>query len=191
MKLTSLFMAVVFAVFGCAGLTVQYPDTPIGQATFFAGSYHKLVDQYVLEKSWATNPGHVEMLKYRRSALVHTDLSIRIIINAARDGIPITASMISTANAAMNEIKQYMYAKQGVGPSKLEIANMMNEANLVSEYQSQGFSTVFLGLVELIQAMLPLLQQLQDQARMTLEELRARFDLEYNWMSTFDPTTLP
>ena len=64
-------------IIGCA--TLQYPETPKGKATFFDGSYHRLVNEFIIEAAWADQETHKEMLNKRRDALVAAYMPIRAI----------------------------------------------------------------------------------------------------------------
>jgi hypothetical protein len=189
-KSVCVILSVLFLmnIVGCA--TMQYPETPMGKSTFFAGSFHRLVNEYEIEASWATQESHKQILNSRRTALVSAYIPIRVMTDAVLTGQPISMAMIDAANIGLMEIKKYLYTRQAIAPSKSMVGAKMIEARMLAAYESQGFNSGLLVLIELIQAMLPLWMQLQEQATMTDDELAARFDIESTWLIGFDPNSL-
>ena len=189
-KTVSIILSVLFIAnfVGCA--TLQYPKTPAGKATFFAGSYHRLVNEYEIEASWATQESHRQILNDRRTALVGAYVPIRIMTDAVLTGQPISSAMIDAANTGLMEIKKYLYTRQAIAPSRVMVTSKMMDANILSPYESYNLSSGILVLIELIQAMLPLWMQLQEQATMSEEELSVRFGIESSWLINFDPNSL-
>ena len=193
-KLVCVILSVLFFmnIVGCA--TMQYPETPMGKATFFAGSFHRLVNDYEIEAAWATQESHKQILDKRRTALVTAYIPTRIMVDAVLTGQPLTVAMIDAANVGLMEIKKYLYTLQVIAPSKDMVITKMIEAGMIPAYASQGESQSIgaglLVLVELIQAMLPLWMQLQEQAMMSDEELSIRFGIESSWLIGFDPNSL-
>jgi hypothetical protein len=189
-KLVCIILSVLFFmnIVGCA--TMQYPQTPTGKATFFAGSFHRLVNEYEIEAAWATQESHKQILSSRRTALVTAYIPIRIMTDAVLTGQPISTAMVDAANIGLMEVKKYLYTQQAIAPTKNTVRVKMVEANILASYDSQSISSGLLVLIELIQAMLPLWMQLQEQSGMTDEELAVRFGIESTWLIGFDPNAL-
>ena len=176
-------------IVGCA--TLQYPATPKGKAVLFDGSYHRLVNEFIIEAAWADRETHKEILDKRRTALVAAYVPIRTISEAVAGGKTISVDLIDAANLALMEVKRYLYTRQAIAPSKETVVKAMVNAGVIEQYESQAISEALLVLIELIQAMLPLWLQLQEQAGMTEAELDARFAIEHGWITAFNPNSLP
>jgi hypothetical protein len=188
-KVLILLVSICFFVTGCA--TMQYPETPKGKATFFTGSYHRLINEYNTELAWATQETHKEILSQRRDALIKAYVPIRIMSGAIATGKPVDMAMIDAANVGLMEVKRYLYTMQAIAPTKSTVFAGMLKAGMVEEYESQALAEGILVLIELIQAMLPLWQQLQEQAAMDEAQLEIRFGIEHGWITSFDPNSLP
>lgn len=193
MKHVCFALAVVFLFTSCAALQgqIKYPDTPIGQGALLLGGYHDQVDIYLQDVSWASDPGHIDILKKRLNAIQLANGNFKEIARYVNLGQTIPEALLRSTKASLTELKKWLYSRQSVVPSAEAVEAALIKAHVIPEQRSQAWESVVLLLIELVQAFGPMMDRLVQMGEMTPEQIQAEWDYHYQWLQTFDPYALP
>ena len=88
-------------------------------------------------------------------------------------------------------MKKWLYTKQSITKTDAEVEAALVRAGVIPQYRGQGWESLVLLLIELVQAFSPMWDRLDSMGGMTPEQVVAQFQAEWTWKQGFDPYTLP
>ena len=190
--------AVVFLVlfcflvtFGCLQNIGQIPSTPKGQAVLLIGAYHDQVTIYESDVRWAENEDHIRLLRGRLEAFKLADDYFDEIGAVVAAGGTIPEGLVLSTKNSLNELKRWLYSRQAIERTDAEVEAALVDAGVIPKIRTQGWESIVLLLIELVQSFAPMWDRLVGMNGWTPEQIDAEFQAQWLWKQSFDPYLLP